>query len=326
MKIEITSPILFLCFNRPEKTKQVFECIRRARPQKLYVAADAPRQGNLKDIEGCAKVREIVQQVDWPCETHYLFHDKNLGCTLAGKTAWDWLFSQEEDMIFLEDDGLVTDSFFWYAQELLNKYRNDDRIAYIGSVNSGQKYGDATYFFTHCSVSTYAMATWKRTYGLYDYDLESWPSLKGTKEFISRYKTKFAYVYDARLYDNYRKGLKAGKRPNTYDRQMWYLSRRFDKINIFPNVNQVTNIGFDYEGSNTAVDPNSDVAKKYVRERYELTEIKHPSTVTIDEEFDWKLYQIRRYGKPEWKAKIWVYLYLPAALLYGKIKRLFNKK
>lgn len=308
MERMITSPVLFLCFNRPEKTQQVFDCIRRAKPTKLYVAADAPRKGNEKDIIGCQRVREIVQQVDWPCETHYLFHDNNLGCTLAGKTAWDWLFSHEEDMIFLEDDGLVTDSFFWYAQELLDKYRDDDRIGYIGAVNFGQKYGDATYFFTHCSVSTYAMATWKRTYQLYDYDLESWPTLRGTKEFKSRYKTSFAYKFDEKLFDDYRRELLAGKRHNTYDRQMWYLTRRFDKINIYPNINQVTNIGFDYDGSNTAMDPNSPRAKSHIRERFELTEIIHPNEVYVDEKFDWRLYQSRRFGKSERKAKMWFYI------------------
>lgn len=318
MKKVITSPVLFLCFNRPEKTKQVFDCIRRAKPSKLYVAADAPREGNEKDIFGCQKVREIVKQVDWPCEAHYLFHEKNLGCTLAGKTAWDWLFSQEEDMIFLEDDGLVTDSFFWYAQELLDKYRNDDRIGYIGAVNFGQKYGDATYFFTHCSVSTYAMATWKRTYQLYDYDLESWSSLRGTKEFRSRYKTRFAYQFDAKIYDDYRKDLLSGKRQNTYDQQMWYLTRRFGMLNIYPNINQVTNIGFDLDGSNTAMDPNSAKAKSHTRKRYELTTIKHPQDVFVDEIFDWELYQARRFGTSEIKAKIWYYII--------KLKRFFIAK
>lgn len=33
MNIEISSPVLLLAFNRPDKTKEVFECIRRDRPK-----------------------------------------------------------------------------------------------------------------------------------------------------------------------------------------------------------------------------------------------------------------------------------------------------
>lgn len=301
MNKQITTPVLFLCFNRPEKTQQVFECIRRAKPTKLYVSIDAPREGREDDVEKINAVKKIVRNVDWSCETHYLEHTKNLGCTLAGKTAWDWLFAHEEEMIFLEDDGLVTDSFFWYCQELLDKYRNDNRIGYIGAVNFGQKYGDATYFFTRQSVSTYAMATWKRTYDLYDYDLESYPAIRNTKDFLSNFKNSIERNTYLNFFDKYVESLKAGNRQNTYDLQMVYLVRRYNLLCIYPNINQVTNIGFDYEGSNTSMDPNSELAKKMTRPRFELSEIIHPKTISVDENFENKMFWSRMIFEPKWK-------------------------
>lgn len=302
---QITSPVLFLCFNRPDKTQRVFECIRRSRPAKLYVAADAPREGRADDFVSCQQVREIVQKVDWPCETHYLFHEKNLGCTLAGKTAWDWIFSQEEDMIFLEDDGLVSDSFFPYCQELLNKYRNDSRIAYIGAVNFGPKYGDASYFFTKISVSTYAMATWKRAYDLYEYDLESYEETRNTEDFLSNFDSKLEKDVYLRFFDKYVNQLKGGFRQNTYDLQMVYFTLKHHLLSIYPNVNLVTNIGFDYDGSNTVVDPNSEEAKAHVREKYEIADLIHPATVGFDKEFEQKMFQNRFLNdQPLWKASL----------------------
>lgn len=186
-------------------------------------------------------------------------------------------------MIFLEDDGLVTDSFFWYCQELLDKYRDDDRIAYIGAVNFGQKYGDASYFFTRYSVSTYAMATWKRVYDLYDYDLESYPQVRNTKEFRTKFLNRLEYDISVSAYDRYYKNIhRSGIRENTYDLQMTYLVRRFGKLCIYPNLNQVTNIGFDYGGSNTGMDPNSAVAKAHTRPRFEMEKMIHPVGVKID--------------------------------------------
>ena len=75
------TPILFLCFNRPSHTQRVFDSIRSISPTKLYVAIDGPRIGRQDDIENSNKVKEIVHNVDWSCETHYLEHKENLGCS-----------------------------------------------------------------------------------------------------------------------------------------------------------------------------------------------------------------------------------------------------
>lgn len=123
MDNKITTPVLFLVFNRPEKTMESFEAIRNAKPTKLYIAADGPRKGRPDDIENCEKVKKIVSNIDWECEVKHLYHENNLGCSLAGKTAWDWFFSYEDEMIFIEDDGIPSKSFFIYCQELLKKYK-----------------------------------------------------------------------------------------------------------------------------------------------------------------------------------------------------------
>lgn len=309
MNTVIKTPVLLLAFNRPAKTQKVFECIRRAKPQKFYVAVDAPRDGRPDDVENCNQVKAIVKNVDWPCETHYLFHEKNQGCSLAGKKAWDWLFSQEEEMIFMEDDGVVTDSFFVYCQELLEKYRNDERIAYIGGVNFGQKYGDASYFFTRYSVSTYGMATWKRVYDLYDYDLETYPDTRDTKDFRSQFYSRFERDIFLKMFDDYYDSVQQGSHMNTYDRQMNYLVCKYHKWSIYPNLNQVTNIGFDFGGTNTSMDPDSEEAKAHVRPRYEITEIKHPTHVSINKNQEKELFRQRLLGcQPIWKAKVKFYL------------------
>lgn len=53
MKIDfdkaIESPVLFMVFNRPEKTWRVFDAIRSVRPKKLYVAMGHPRVGRKDD-------------------------------------------------------------------------------------------------------------------------------------------------------------------------------------------------------------------------------------------------------------------------------------
>ena len=290
----ITAPVLLMVFNRPEKTQQVFDALRRARPTKLYVAADAPRANREDDSENCAKVREIVSKVDWPCEVKCLFHEKNLGCSLAGKAAWDWVFSQESELIFVEDDGLVSTTFFWFCQELLRRYRDVPKVAYIGGVNYGPKYGDASYFFSRLPAATYAMATWKRVYDLYEYKMESYPSYRTKRDFKNNFLDRFAYYYYRRYFDKY-----VTKGGNTYDIQMNYLVYKHSLYSIVPNVNLVSNIGLDYGGANNNMDPKSRVAQQLGnRARFEIDEIRHPATVGVDDAFEAEYFRVRvMYGK-----------------------------
>lgn len=74
----LQTAVLFLVFNRPDTTSLVFEAIRRARPLRLYVAADGPRKGREGEAERVAQVREIATEVDWPCEVKTLFERKTL--------------------------------------------------------------------------------------------------------------------------------------------------------------------------------------------------------------------------------------------------------
>lgn len=331
METTLKTPVLFLVFNRPEKTQKVFDIVKKVKPTKLYVAADAPRKNKLNDISLCEQVRKIVQDVDWECETHYLFHDKNLGCSLAGKTAWDWFFSQEEEMIFIEDDGVPSLSFFYFCQELLQKYRNNNQIAYIGGINYGPKYGDGTYFFTKQGVSTWGMATWKRVHNLYEYQLESYPTIRNTKQFKKNFISFFEYQLWKKNFDNYITSIRRGVQPNTYDLQMAYLIKKYNMSCVFPNVNMVSNIGFDMQGSNTNLNPDHPIALRFANKPvFEIEKIIHPTSIHIDLKFEInEMFKERRLGnQPIWKAKYKFYLrYILSnmPIIYNLLKKLLKK-
>ena len=73
--------VLFLVFNRLNTTKQLFQAIRKARPLRLYVAADGARRNKEGEVEKVQAVRDyIIQNIDWECELKTLFREQNLGC------------------------------------------------------------------------------------------------------------------------------------------------------------------------------------------------------------------------------------------------------
>src|SRR5688572_19370360 len=100
------TPVLFIIFNRPDLTKQVFEAIRKAKPSRLYIAADGPRENILGEGEKCNEARRIASDIDWECKVRTLFRDENLGCGKGPTNAITWFFSHETEGIILEDDCL----------------------------------------------------------------------------------------------------------------------------------------------------------------------------------------------------------------------------
>ncbi len=100
----LTTPILFLIFNRPDTTARVFDAIRKAKPQQLYIAADGPRANNENDIENSARVKQVVSGIDWECQVKTLYRETNLGCGKAVSEAISWFFAHVEEGIILEDN------------------------------------------------------------------------------------------------------------------------------------------------------------------------------------------------------------------------------
>ena len=116
-------PVLLIAFNRPDVTSKVFEAIRRAAPQCLYVAIDGPRPGYPEDRGKVDEVQRIVAAVDWDCTVRTLFQKTNLGCRRGVNAAISWFFENEEMGIILEDDCVPDQTFFRFCEELLEYYR-----------------------------------------------------------------------------------------------------------------------------------------------------------------------------------------------------------
>ena len=168
---ELKTAVLFLVFNRPDTTRQVFEAIRQAKPPRLYVAADGPREGKLGEVESVKKVRTIATAVDWPCEVKTLFRDKNLGCRKGISSAITWFFEQEEQGIILEDDCLPSLSFFKFCEIMLDKYRENKSVWMISGFNPHQPGISSSEYFMSQNPSVWGWASWRDRWVHYTVDI-----------------------------------------------------------------------------------------------------------------------------------------------------------
>jgi len=160
-----SAPVTFIIFNRPDKAAVVFEQIRKAKPQKLFIIGDGPRPGKPGEAEKVAEGRAIVDTVDWPCEVKTNFAPTNMGARRRVASGLDWVFSHVDETIILEDDCLPEQTFFPFCEELLERFRDDDRIAVISGNNhlKGTRVSPESYTFSGTG-HTWGWATWKRVW------------------------------------------------------------------------------------------------------------------------------------------------------------------
>lgn len=258
----LTTPVLFLVFNRPGNTSKVFNEIKKGKPTKLYVAADGPRQNVDGESSLVEKVRSIASSVDWPCKVFTLFRKENLGCKDAVKGAIDWFFEHEEEGIILEDDCVPNNDFFFFCQEMLNRYRTDKRVMMITGTNyfSDEKY--KPYFFSEIPI-IWGWATWRRAWSNYDPEILEW-DIPETKSFLSeRYKKQFIFKYLSNLFEH----LKSEK-IDTWDIQWVFCCLMNRGYCVTPRKNLITNIGIDGAHANGVTKSHFMKAYNFPRSEY----------------------------------------------------------
>ncbi len=274
----LQTAVLFLVFNRPDTTAQVFEAIRQAKPPRLYVAADGPREGREGEAGRVAKVREIATAVDWSCEVKTLFREENLGCKYAVSGAINWFFEQEEQGVILEDDCLPHSDFFPFCESLLARYLDDLRVTTITGQNfqKGRWRGEGSYYFSkynHC----WGWATWRRAWEHYQGELPFWAEWKSSPDWFQRMPLKKERDYWTQIFDQVAAG-QIDSWAYPWTGSVWFHGG----LTATPNVNLISNIGFGPKSTHTA-ESNSPLA---ALPTYPLGEIIHPQPVARDSAAD----------------------------------------
>lgn len=240
--------VLFLVFNRPEPTRRVFEAIRKARPRRLYVAADGPRPDRAGEAELCAEVRRIASNVDWPCEVKTLTREHNLGCKHGVSSAIDWFFTQEEEGIILEDDVLPQPSFFTYCEKLLPRYRYDDHVSMISGCNLlGKNFRSQDSYFFSRYMHVWGWATWRRAWSHFSVTMEGWPSFASSAKLDAVVcGRRNAARHWSKVFDD----VKCGK-IDSWAYPWVHAGWMNDMVAIIPSHNLVENIGFGPDATHT---------------------------------------------------------------------------
>lgn len=291
------APVVFCIFKRPNTTEKVFEVIRLAKPSKLLVIADGPRIEKSDEVQNCADARAIINRVDWDCEILTNYSDINLGCKVRMSSGLDWVFSQVEEAIILEDDCIPHPTFFRFCTELLEYYRDDTRIMTISGDNSMsgcQPIKDSYYFSYYPRI--WGWATWRRAWAKYDVQTKHWPEVRDSHRLSDILTDKQAVEFWEKIFQGSYEGCY-----QSWAYQWTFTSFVQNALSIIPHVNLVSNIGFGRDGTNTF---DNDNPRANVPVQAMQFPLQHPAIVIHDRRRD-DFTQRHAYTGPRlWKRAI----------------------
>jgi hypothetical protein len=241
------TPVALFIFNRPEATAKVFAEVARAKPPRLLVVADGPRADRPGEADRCAAARALVERVDWDCELLTNYSEVNLGCRRRVAGGLDWVFSTIEEAIILEDDCVPHPTFFRYCDELLERYRDDERVMLVSGDNflPVEREARYSYYFSRYALA-WGWATWRRAWRHYDVRLKLWPELRGTSWLFDLHGDETAARYWGQVLDEVHAG-----RIDTWDYQWSFACWASGGLCVTPSANLVSNVGFGAGATHT---------------------------------------------------------------------------
>ena len=236
----IDVPVKINIWIRPNCQKKQWDVIRKVRPSILFLQSDGGR--NKKEWEAILQNRKMIDDsIDWECKVYRIYEDHNNGLYLMGKKVQSIIWDNVDRIISLEDDQVPSLSFFRFCHNLLEKYKDDERIECICGFNHcGTWNCSADYFFSR-QGAIWGTATWKRVYKNrelgFDYGDDPYVmSLLKQRTSHNRIAWKRLNAYSkSDIYEGHVAGGEFWKEFDMYSQNM---------LQIVPKKNMIKNLGY----------------------------------------------------------------------------------
>ena len=306
-------PVCLFIFQRKDTVLRIIDRISQVKPKKIYLMSDQGRnEEEKKRVQEC---REAVEgAINWNCEVIKDYAAENRGVFENIGMGAMRVFSQEEVAIFLEDDNLPEITFFSYCKQMLEKYKDNDRVVWICGTNYLGKYESSSgesYMFTQHLLPC-GWASWRKKYTKY-YDSFFDTFNETIKERIKPlYRNNPLYKQQMEVIQREYDRMKNGERFRSWDYQMCLSIRANDLVGISPANNQIKNIGVDAFSEHGGVTFADKMTKRFCgMDSYPLEfPLKEPQTVLMDPIYEKRIGNIILYPL-DWRIR----------KPFGKIKR-----
>lgn len=269
---------------RTELQREQFEVIRKARPKILFLQSDGGR--TKEEWEAIRINRKMFdEEIDWNCQVIRIYEDANFGMYAMGEKVRAIVWDHVNSCIFLEDDDIPSVSYFRFCAEMLEKYKDDQRIYAVCGLNciGVNEKCSADYFFARYA-SIWGIALWKRS------------ALQHTTAFTEDEYTMQLLEKETREHPSHWKQIQRIARSGEYDGHLpgseFYMNLAvygYHQMFIVPKYNLMNNKG---SNGNSAHSDSLKKLPKAVRRLFNMTTyelsfpLKEPIYVIPDEYFE----------------------------------------
>ena len=285
----LKTPILLITFNRPDHVRRLLPEVLKQEPLSLYVSQDGPRDGNENDRIKCQEVRDVINELTAPYAAehkeftlHTLYQKQNYGCGRGPYEAMSWFFRNVEKGIILEDDIFPHPLFWSYMEELLERYKDDERVGMVTAHNLQRYYSrHNSYYFTIEMAGTLGWGTWRRVWENFNFDIEfnSYALNNSMKS------SHIPYFCRQRLCALYYKWLNTD-RQDCWDYQWDYYLLLHNYLNARANSCLTSHEGDEPDATHSGfINPNYKMAVNSER----FIPMAHPAVVQIDKSVLWRM-------------------------------------
>ena len=122
--------ILIVAYRRPFNVEKILYSSKLAGFTKLYITLDAPKDASGKAFDDHGKTIEVVETFERQTgiTVNKRYFESNHGCAVSLITGIDWVLSDSQKIIILEDDCLPTDNFFEFIVNKMPFLENSSDI------------------------------------------------------------------------------------------------------------------------------------------------------------------------------------------------------
>lgn len=289
---KLTAPVAFMVFNRLDCVQQVFPKIREAKPEKLFIVSDGPRESRPGEDEKVNAVRAYIEEnIDWDCQVYKNYAESNMGCKNRIYSGISWVLEQEDRVIIVEDDCKPSSDFFEFCQEMLEIYKDEEKVWMISGLNMYRKQKtDEPYVFSKFP-EIWGWATWQRAWKKIDIEVETWNNV--------RKSGKVKYAFDFWSYRCYKRIMdyQLNQHRDTWDIPWLYTILKEHGVGVVPRENLVANVGCGHvDASNTTDEVDFDFS---YGKKMEFP-LKKQEVIEADEVLDKECLRMRLGFNKEW--------------------------
>lgn len=243
----VCAPLMIMVYDRLDHFKSLISSLLAnplADQTDLYVISDAAyKDEHQKKITA---VRNYAHTISGFKSFTLIENPTNMGAYDSYTYLMSLIFEKHENLIFFEDDNIVSPNYLEFMNHALNKYEHESRVAYVCGYNFPieipKDYAYDIYFYR--SVCAWGYGLWKHKF--LNVNALSKDEMRKDKKTIQKIKNNSSQLYHILMSDIYSTRF-------LNDARIGYLMAKNDLVSVFPCFSLVKNTGHDGSGLNCGI-------------------------------------------------------------------------